>query len=139
MHTISDKHIFILDKVVALGNVQDNKIFGELYKMTTKKFPQIEVVTVDVGYKTPWIYKQILISEEYLLCPLKDPWLKKETYHDLNVCMMSIIIVCSVHKTTYFFIQLPAEKAIENIKIKVMNVYNGQSSQHALGLSCGKK
>ena len=52
---------------------------------------------------------------------------KEGTYHDMNMCKMSTVIVHVAHKTKYFLIQPPVEKAIENIKTDVMNVYNGKN------------
>lgn len=61
-HTVCDKHNFILETVVAPGNVHDSRVFDEVYKKVTERFPEIEVVTADAGYKTPWICKQPLFK-----------------------------------------------------------------------------
>lgn len=52
-HTVCDRHNFILDTVVTSGNVHDSVAFDKLYEKVTKRFPQIETVTMDAGYKTP--------------------------------------------------------------------------------------
>ena len=59
-HTVCDKHNFILDTVVTSGNVHDSVAFDALYERVTRRFLQIRIVTMDAGYKTPWICKRII-------------------------------------------------------------------------------
>lgn len=59
-HTVCDKHNFILDTVVTSGNVHDSVAFDALYERVTKRFPEIKIVTMDAGYKTPWICKRVM-------------------------------------------------------------------------------
>ena len=47
------------------GNVHDSTAFNALYEKVTERFPEIEVVTADAAYKTPWICKRILDAGRY--------------------------------------------------------------------------
>ena len=58
-HTVCDRNNFILDVEVTPGNVHNSVVFNTIYDRITKRFPKIEVVTADAGYKTPWIAKKI--------------------------------------------------------------------------------
>ncbi len=40
------------------GNIHDSMVFDTVYDRVTQRFPEIEVVTADAGYKTPWICKK---------------------------------------------------------------------------------
>lgn len=59
-HTVCDRNNFILDTVVTSGNVHDSAVFDTLYKKVTDQFSEIQTVTMDAGYKTPWICKRVL-------------------------------------------------------------------------------
>lgn len=76
-HTVCDKHNFILETVVAPGNVHDSRVFDEVYKKVTERFPEIEVVTADAGYKTPWICKQVFDDGRIPSLPYKRPMTKR--------------------------------------------------------------
>lgn len=57
-HVVCDKHNFILGADVAAGNVHDSMMFDDLYKQVIEAFPEVEVLGLDSGYRTPWIVKQ---------------------------------------------------------------------------------
>lgn len=94
--TACDKNNFILDVTVVPGNVHDSVSFDGIYDKVTERFPQIEVVTVDAGYKTPWICKRIfddgrIPSMPYKRPMTKDGFFKKyeyvyDEYYDCYIC-----------------------------------------------------
>lgn len=62
-HVACDRNNFILGSVVTAGNVHDSMVFDEVYEKVLEQFPEVETVTVDAGYKTPWICKRVLDDE----------------------------------------------------------------------------
>jgi len=80
VHTACDKHNFILGFDVSAGNVHDSVMFDGLYKNILAKFPEIEMVALDAGYKTPWIMKQIFDSGRLPSTPYKRPMTKTEFF-----------------------------------------------------------
>ena len=94
--TVCDKNNFILETTVVPGNVHDSVSFDEIYDRVTKRFPQIEVVTADAGYKTPWICKRIFDDGRIPSMPYKRPQTKKgyfkkyeyvyDEYYDCYIC-----------------------------------------------------
>jgi transposase len=95
-HTACDKHNFVLGCDVSAGNVHDSVMFDGLYKNVLSKFPQIEMVALDSGYKTPWIMKQIFDSGRLPATPYKRPMTKEgffkkyeyvyDEYYDCVIC-----------------------------------------------------
>jgi len=95
-HTVCDKHNFILGAEVTPGNVHDSVAFDKVYDKVTARFPQIEVVTADAAYKTPWICKKILEDERIPSMPYKRPMTKQgnlewwkyvyDEYYDCVIC-----------------------------------------------------
>lgn len=95
-HTVCDRHNFILDTVVTSGNVHDSVAFDSLYRKVTQRFPQIHTVTMDAGYKTPWICKQIFDDGRIPSLPYKRPMTNKafhpwyeyvyDEYLDIIIC-----------------------------------------------------
>jgi transposase len=75
-NTACDRHNFILDFEVGAGNIHDSRMFDELYEKLLEKFPEIQAVAVDAGYKTPWIMKQIIDSQKIPAVPYKRPMTK---------------------------------------------------------------
>ena len=75
-HAACDKHNFVLGMDVSAGNVHDSVKFDELYKNVLAKFPEIEMVAIDSGYKTPWIMKQVFDSGRLPATPYKRPMTK---------------------------------------------------------------
>ena len=95
-HTACDKHNFILTATVTPANIHDSVVFDDVYNKVKTKFPEIENVVLDAGYKTPWICKQILDDERIPILPYKRPMTKKgyykkyeyvyDKYYDHYVC-----------------------------------------------------
>ena len=95
-HTACDRNGFILGTVTTAGNIHDSKVFDEVYDKVTEKFEEVETVTVDAGYKTPWICKKIIDDGRNPSMPYKRPMNKKEffkpyeyvydEYYDCVVC-----------------------------------------------------
>ena len=82
-HTACDRKGFILGVHVTAGNVHDSVAWDPLYDNVTERFPEVEYVTMDSAYKTPWIAKKILDDNRIPILPytrkngLKDryrPW-----------------------------------------------------------------
>jgi transposase len=59
-HTACDSNGMILGVEVTAGNIHDSVAWDSVYKRVISMFPQVEFVTMDAGYKTPWIAKKIL-------------------------------------------------------------------------------
>ena len=75
--TVCDRNNFILETTVVPGNVHDSISFDEIYDKVTKRFPQIEVVTADAGYKKTWICKKIFDDGRIPSMPYKRPQTKQ--------------------------------------------------------------
>ena len=58
-HTVCERHGFVLDVEVTAGNVNDSVAWDAVYDRVTGKY-DVEFVTMDAGYKTPWIAKKTL-------------------------------------------------------------------------------
>ena len=95
-HTACDKHNFVLDVEVSAGNVHDSVMFDPLYERIAAAFPQIEVIAIDAGYKTPWICKRVIDDGRLPSLPCKRPMTKKDCrewyeyvedeYYDCVIC-----------------------------------------------------
>lgn len=57
-HTACDRKGFILGVYVTAGNVHDSVAWDPLYDTVTERFPEVQFVTMDAAYKTPWISKK---------------------------------------------------------------------------------
>ena len=95
-HTVCEKHGYVLEVEVTPGNVHDSVAFDAVFQKATEHYPEIEVVTADAGYKTPWICKQIIDSGRTPSLPYKRPMTKKgnlpwyeyvyDEYYDCILC-----------------------------------------------------
>ncbi|HZK21090.1 MAG TPA: IS1182 family transposase [Oscillospiraceae bacterium] len=95
-HVACDKNNFVLSADVSAGNVHDSVMFDSLYRDVVKKFPEVEVIALDRGYKTPWIMKQIFDSNRLPSVPYKRPMTKEgffkkyeyvyDEYYDCVIC-----------------------------------------------------
>jgi transposase len=56
-HTACDSRGFVLDVEVSAGNIHDSVAWDALYDKVTHKH-EVQFVTMDAGYKTPWIAKK---------------------------------------------------------------------------------
>lgn len=52
-HTACDGNGFVLGVEVTAGNIHDSVAWDSIYTKITEKFPEIQFVTMDAGYKTP--------------------------------------------------------------------------------------
>ncbi len=68
-HTACDKNGYILGVEVSAGNIHDSVAFDWIYDQVTTRFPEVNFVTMDAGYKTPWIAKRILDDERIPILP----------------------------------------------------------------------
>ena len=74
----------------------DSLAFDRVYNKVVNKFNEVEVVTVDAGYKTPWICKKVIDDNRLISTPYKRPGGKKgffpsyeyvyDEYYDCVVC-----------------------------------------------------
>lgn len=95
-HVACDKHNFILGADVSAANIHDSEMFDGLYRDISARFPEIEMVVVDSGYRTPWIMKQIFDSGRLPSIPYKRPMTKEgfflkheyvyDEYYDCYLC-----------------------------------------------------
>ena len=58
-HTACDSKGFVLEVEVTAGNVHDSVAWDKVYDEVTRKH-EVQFVTMDAGYKTPWIAKKTL-------------------------------------------------------------------------------
>lgn len=67
-HTVCERHGFVLDVEVTAGNIHDSVAWDAVYDRVTGKF-DVEFVTMDAGYKTPWIARKTLESGKIPILP----------------------------------------------------------------------
>lgn len=94
--TACDKNGYIMDTTVNPGNVHDSIAFDALYDRLTERYPEIETIVADAGYKTPWISKKVLDDGRIPVLPYKRPMSKKgffqpykyvyDVYYDCVIC-----------------------------------------------------
>ncbi len=95
-HTVCEKRGYVLEVEVTPGNVHDSMAFDTVYERLIEHYPEVEVVTADAGYKTPWICKQVIDSGRIPSLPYKRPMTKKgnlpwyeyvyDEYYDCVLC-----------------------------------------------------
>ena len=78
-HTACDKHGMVLGVAVTAGNVHDSVAWDEVYNEVTGKF-EVQFVTMDAGYKTPWIAKKTLDDGKIPILPYTRRNGKKDGY-----------------------------------------------------------
>ena len=78
-HTACDKKGFVLDVEVTAGNVHDSVAWDALYDKVVGKH-DVEFVTMDSAYKTPWIAKKILEDSRIPILPYTRYKGKKDTF-----------------------------------------------------------
>ena len=79
-HTACDKHGFVLGVEVTSGNVSDSVAWDAVYDKVTDRFPEVKFVTMDAGYKTPWIAKKIIEDSRIPILPYTRYKGKKDTF-----------------------------------------------------------
>jgi transposase len=95
-HTACDSRGFVLATTVTGGNVHDSRVLDRLLDQVIEKVKKPEAVTVDAGYKTPYIAKYITDKEIRPIMPYtrpktKDGFFKKyeyvyDEYYDCYIC-----------------------------------------------------
>ena len=76
-HVACDRNNFILSVEVTPGNVNDSVVFDDVYDKVVERFPEVDTVVADAGYKTPWICKKIIDDGRNPSMPYKRPGGKK--------------------------------------------------------------
>ena len=79
-HTACDKHGFVLGVEVTSGNVSDSVAWDAVYDKVTDRFPEVKFVTMDAGYKTPWIAKKVIEDSRIPILPYTRYKGKKDTF-----------------------------------------------------------
>lgn len=79
-HTACDRHGFVLGVEITAGNVSDSVAWDAIYDQVTEKFPEAKFVTMDAGYKTPWIAKKVLEDSRIPILPYTRYKGKKDTF-----------------------------------------------------------
>ncbi len=72
-HTACDKYGYVMDVEVTAGNIHDSVAFPALYRKLLKRFPGIEKIVADAGYKVPYLAKLIIDSGRIPVFPYKRP------------------------------------------------------------------
>ena len=72
-HTVCDRHGMVLGVEVTAGNVHDSVAWDSVYEQVTSRFPEIQYVTMDAGYKQPWIARRILEDGRIPILPYTRP------------------------------------------------------------------
>ena len=67
-HTVCDSRGFVLGVEVTAGNVHDSVAWDKVYEEVTHRH-NVQFVTMDAGYKTPWIAKKILDDGKVPILP----------------------------------------------------------------------
>lgn len=67
-HTVCERHGFVLDVEITAGNVNDSVAWDRIYDRVTDRY-DVEFVTMDAGYKTPWIVKKTLEDGKVPILP----------------------------------------------------------------------
>jgi transposase len=97
-----EAHNYVLDFELTAGNLHDSVVFPRLYERLVEKHPEIKNVTIDAGYKTPAIAKQIIDDGRTPIMPYKRPMTKKgffkksdyayDEYFDCYICPNNAIL-----------------------------------------------
>ena len=72
-HTVCDRHGMVLGVKVTAGNVHDSVAWDDVYEQVTSRFPEIQYVTMDAGYKQPWISQRIIEDGRIPILPYTRP------------------------------------------------------------------
>ena len=78
-HTACDKNGFILGVAVTAGNIHDSVAWDTVYDEVTAKH-EVKFVTMDAGYKTPWIVKKTFDDGRIPILPYTRPTRKRTGY-----------------------------------------------------------
>jgi len=101
-HTACDRRGYILETEITPGNVHDSVAFDTVFERLKAHYPEVQFVTADAGYKTPWICKQIFDSGKIPSLPYKRPMTKKgnlpwnayvyDEYYDCILCPQNQVL-----------------------------------------------
>ena len=80
-HVACDTRNFVLGCEVTAGNVHDSTVFDLVYDQVVTRFPEVKTVTMDAGYKTPWICKKVIDDGRNPSLPYKRPMGKKGFFY----------------------------------------------------------
>lgn len=93
---VCEKNGYVLCADINPGNMHDSVAFDRIYDKLTKRFPKVETIVADAGYKTPWICKRIFDDGRVPSLPYKRPMTKKgnlewykyvyDEYYDQVIC-----------------------------------------------------
>ena len=78
-HTVCDGRGFVLGVEVTAGNIHDSVAWDKVYDEVTHKY-NVQFVTMDAGYKTPWIAKKTLDDGKVPILPYTRYSGNKERY-----------------------------------------------------------
>lgn len=76
-YTAYDRRGYVLEKEVTPGNVHDSVAFDTVFKRLIERYPEVQVITIDVGCKTSWSCKRVSTAGEARRCS-KRPVVKKD-------------------------------------------------------------
>ena len=95
-HTACDKNGFVLGVEVTAGNVSDSVAWDAVYDQVTDRFPEVKFVTMDAGYKTPWIAKKVLEDSKIPILPYTRYKGKKDKFKpwDFNYDVITDSFIC---------------------------------------------
>lgn len=101
-HVACDVNNFVLACEVTPGNVHDSKVFDVVYEKVVKRFDEVATITVDAGYKTPWICKKVIDAGRHISTAYKRPMTGKgffksydyvyDEYYDCVICPANQIL-----------------------------------------------
>ena len=78
-HTACDSRGFVLEVEVTAGNVHDSVAWDKLYDAVTSKH-EVQFVTMDAAYKTPWIAKKTIEDGKVPILPYTQYKGKQDRY-----------------------------------------------------------
>ena len=97
-----DKNNYVLDFELTPGNLHDSTVFPQIYEKLVKKYPEIQNVALDAGYKTPAIARQIIKDGRTPIMPYKRPQTKDgyfrkyeyvyDEYYDCYICPNNAVL-----------------------------------------------
>jgi transposase len=107
VHTACDKNGFVLDCMVTPGNENDGKAFFGFYDELMVKYPNINTLVMDAGYKTAAICHRVMEDGRTPVLPYKRPMTKEgyfkkyeyvyDEYYDCYICPANNLLL---YKTT---------------------------------------
>lgn len=97
-----DRNNYVLGFELSAGNVHDSVAFPKIYDKVINKYPEIENVVLDAGYKAPAIARQIIKDGRTPIMPYKRPQTKDgffrkheyvyDEYYDCYICPNNAVL-----------------------------------------------